>query len=66
MTSAEGSNALNVGTDDSDYDSDRGYEVGRPENKHFICGVVEGERLTQLSVYPIFYIIFYPLAKFVS
>ena len=28
-------------SDDSDYDSDRGYET-RPSDKTFLCGVVEG------------------------
>lgn len=45
MTSvAEGSGPLNANSD-SDYDSDKIYENGRPESKRFICGVVEGESI---------------------
>ncbi|XP_067937345.1 protein O-GlcNAcase-like isoform X2 [Watersipora subatra] len=40
--SSQGDMPSSAASDDSDYDSDRNYDVARPSDKPFICGVVEG------------------------
>lgn len=41
MTPPVGMMPGSAASDDSDYDSDRGFEI-RPSDKTFLCGVVEG------------------------